>query len=412
MRDKPGNILLAFCAIEIISCSLFLHWGWREAASITYFIGGLGVAITPVIAGNKAPAALEGYKVSYWYYYLFIATITYCFGYFIYDSYNAILGSKLDIHYADMLVVIDELSGRFVEGKQIYAPIDHLWQGFQPKYLPMMWLPFVPAKWANIDIRWTTVVFLIIGVSASLIAFKRRKLTIYTIGVCTLLSLMFWYLIIRDHNFTILTQEGVIVCFYLLLGYAIFNKNYYLQGLMLAVCVLSRYSFTFWLPMYFIFVFILQSRKDALKMLATFALSVLFILFFSGAYKELDTFLSLQGNYLAKISKPENVIKFDKVIRYSLGLSKFWEYKNLKYLHYLTLACSVLVPFLFLALAWFKRNTWNLAFFGICSLKLTLVFFFNLLPLPYLYLFYTSSFFSLVILHRYLNRHLQPSGRF
>ena len=67
----------------------------------------------------------------------------------------------------------------------------------------------------------------------------------------------------------------------------------------------------------------------------------------------------------------------------------------------LTFLTTLGAPLLCLLLFWRFRDRMNAAFFGIATLKITLVLFFNLLIIPVPNIFYTSGFLSLAILAFY-----------
>jgi len=80
------------------------------------------------------------------------------------------------------------------------------------------------------------------------------------------------------------------------------------------------------------------------------------------------------------------------------------DYENLLSLHKVFLLVIFLIPVFCYFLYYKFKEKMNVSFFGICSLKLTLVFFYSLMVIPVKYLFYTSTFFSIIILFFYLNQ--------
>ncbi len=397
--------LYIFAGTEIIAFTLFMTWGWKVAATIVYFLAGIGVAILPILFRPNSNISLFKARNKRWFW-MFLALFVIAAVYYVANIHPHLLVSKISIKYADMLPVIDVLSTRFINDQPIYAPIPEVWNNFQPKYLPMMWLAFVPGQTLGTDLRWTTIVFTLIGLFATLKLYRSNKITPASLFTGGLIFLLFAYIIHVDIHFFLLTQEGVILTYYLFLGLSLLTRNYYLQGIAIAVCLLSRYSFSFWIPMYGLFVLLVFGIKPFIKLVGSSILTVGFIMFISDAYKEIDVFLSLQGNYLRKINDPANKSKMYPMIVNSLGIAKFFGFSDLYKLHYSMLVMSIATPFTIGFLTWIKKNKWNLQFFGICSLKLSLVVFFNTLPLPFLYLFYSSTFLTFIVLHYYANSHL------
>src|SRR6185437_3006803 len=65
----------------------------------------------------------------------------------------------IDITNADMLPIIKVMGDRFIAGQHshIYDTIPWIWHGTRPIYLPAMWLPYVPAIFLGIDMRWVAI---------------------------------------------------------------------------------------------------------------------------------------------------------------------------------------------------------------------------------------------------------------
>jgi hypothetical protein len=83
-----------------------------------------------------------------------------------------------------------------------------------------------------------------------------------------------------------------------------------------------------------------------------------------------------------------------------LGWAKFFGPENIATQHALLVGLSLTVPSIFMMGCWFlnrggqRINQDHLPF---AALKLTLVVFYTLVDVPYLYLFYTGSFVSLFL---------------
>src|SRR5450755_3109901 len=71
----------------------------------------------------------------------------------------------LDPDFADMLPVMKVMNERFLHGdwKQVYDPIPEIWNGVRPIYMPAMWLPYLPSIALKVDMRWVTVVAVLLS---------------------------------------------------------------------------------------------------------------------------------------------------------------------------------------------------------------------------------------------------------
>lgn len=52
--------------------------------------------------------------------------------------------SPLSYTDADMIPIMQVMSQRFLQGEwsMVYQPVQEIWNGIQPVYLPAMWMPF------------------------------------------------------------------------------------------------------------------------------------------------------------------------------------------------------------------------------------------------------------------------------
>src|ERR1700724_3026404 len=83
----------------------------------------------------------------------------------------------MDPDYADMLPIIKVMNERFLHGdwKHVYDSIPEIWNGIRPIYLPAMWLPYAPAIALQVDIRWVTVVTVLLSFFIILFLIRIRK---------------------------------------------------------------------------------------------------------------------------------------------------------------------------------------------------------------------------------------------
>jgi len=306
--------------------------------------------------------------------------------------------APLDYHEGDMLPIIKIMSQRFLNGnwRHVYDIIPEIWGGMQPIYLPAMWLPFSLPVLLGIDLRWMTVLVLFI-VSALFIwrIQMQHKKAPYLFFAAFLL--IWWLLSAENSGLIPYTEEGVVIGFYSLLAIALTKKNAWLIGFATALCILSRYAIVGWLPAMIIYFTINKNYKKLLQfcLIGLVCFAVLVLSPFGW-----QTFLKLA-------SIPSQYIGFTGrvwhdapiVFKQSLGWAKFFGPKNIATQHYLLLVMSLFFPMLFMmiALSLQKKLTLTNHHLPFATLKITLVIFYTLVDVPYLYLFYTGSFVSLFL---------------
>jgi hypothetical protein len=396
--NHPGKfrkaLLIAF-AVETLSSTwcLKLH-GWTPVFSILYLLSGVAVATTLVRlpelrlpAAGKSPwrnpaiqrsAILIGLTA--------LALYSWCLYWF--DEL------PIDITNADMLPIIKVMAERFLAGQHshVYDPIPTIWHGAQPIYLPAMWLPYVPAIAMGIDMRWIAIVGLLFAFGAFIVLFKPdRSRAAFLLGV--LAFLLFWW-IVADNTPGIVSvsEEGVVIGYYVLLVLALVSGKPWLTGIAISLCMLSRYALVGWVPAYVIWL-ILEKRTKQLSIISLtgilcfvliFLVPVGWVTFKRLAYLPHD-YISFAGRVWK--DSPD-------VFSTAPGLAWFFGRTGTAILHGLLIFLTFTLPMAFTVAAVRRRR----ANIPLAALKLSLVVFYCFIDVPYLYLFYTSSLVSLVIL--------------
>lgn len=388
--------LIIAVLIEAYAHSILLYNYDKTSTSIIYVIAGVFVAVLPLFC---QPRQIQfGSSIVT---YLMWAGLLLIF-YLIVHPYASLLASHpLDYKTADMLPIMEVMASRFISGGHAYDKIQEIWQGIQPIYLPAMWLPFVVSTLLDIDPRWITLSAIILGILAVIRIWDLGARP--CIGLIVLLP-VYWMItsfLERDISYLLLTQEGVVIGYYLFFGYALTRNNPYLIGFSGALCLMSRFSLIFWLIAFGCYLLFSKDFKYFIKAAVTCLVTTGALLIVTGAIFHLDIFLGLQRTYLHAI-RPSNDWKYSGMIENGLGFARFWGYEGLKQLHCIFLLANILIPILvFGAFLLFRKNI-SRPILALGTLKLSLVLFYNLLIIPAGYLFYTSTAFSLVILYYWL----------
>ncbi len=391
------NLLLLSFAAETFFASYGLLLG-KEAsvASILYFVAGLGLAFSLLFLPearldlrSKSESGTIWIKSGLTAGMLFLAYIT---SRYWFDRI------PIDPDYADMLPMINVMNERFLNGhwKQVYDPIVEIWNGKRPVYLPAMWLPYSGALLLKLDMRWVTVLALLLSFGGFLFILRIRKNTFYPYLLMAVAGMLFWWIFSRDdvHGVISLSEEGPVILYYVLLCIAIVSGNVYFIAIAASLCLLSRYSMIGWVIPYLLF---LISRKNY-KKLTTFSLTgiLFFLLFFLFPFGMVPVrqLFHLPSTYVSFASRvwadtPE-------VFSLNLGFAKFFGPYRTALLHETLLLCSFGVPILFMLICLLQKKR-SLNNINLATLKLSLIMFYQFIDVPYGYLFYTSSFVSLVI---------------
>jgi hypothetical protein len=395
LSDKMRKTLLLAFAVETLSSTwcLKIH-GWTPLFSVLYLLSGLAIATTLLrLPELRLPALVKrpwtsasmqrnvivvGLTA--------LALYSWCLYWF--DEL------PIDITNADMLPIIKVMCERFLAGQHshVYDPIPSIWHGAQPIYLPAMWLPFAPAVYLGMDMRWTAIAGLLFAFGAFIFLYRRSngQLSFY-LGV--LAFLLFWW-IVADNTPGIVSvsEEGVVIGYYVLLVLALVSGKPWLTGIAISLCMLSRYALVGWIPAYILWL-VLEKRTKQLSVISLTGV-LCFVLIF---------LVPVGGvTFIRLLHLPQDYIAFagrvwkDSPDTFSTapGLAWFFGRNGTAILHGLLIFFSFTLPIAFTVYA-VRRGLRNVP---VAGLKLGLVVFYCFIDVPYLYLFYTSSFVSLIIL--------------
>lgn len=373
------------------------------SSSVVYALAGLAICILPLISAIRPESSFALEK------YIPVTLLLLITGFLVY--YVVWLAPifktwPVDKHMADMLPSILAACRRFLHGRTIYGPAPEVWPKSIIPYLPAMWIPFVPSEIFGYDARWTTVASVFIGIFIALLpALKKRRAMLTAPSLVGGIALFFFlnYLLIKDLGFWTMTEEGLVAGLYLLLAFALLRNNYWWIGVAITCCLLSRYTFLFWLPAYFTYVFFAKRRGDFWKLFLSTGIlvSLIFILPFfiwDPAY-----FLHIPVTYF-HADKFWADWRLNEHHYYCVGFYKFFTVDQTGLMFKLEIITSFLSPaLLILAANWLaKKYAVNERYIAFGSLKMCLLFFYGFLQMPYTYLFITPTIISYVVLFDYL----------
>jgi hypothetical protein len=323
----------------------------------------------------------------------------------------------VDLKHSDIIPLLQKMVSNFLQGKEVYKNFNDFGYDLFPTYLPAQWMPFLIAeKWKN-DYRMTATIILLSALS----------LVFYKIIQSNLIFFQKLFLILLICGFidTFLLSDGFTVAVsieQMIMGYYIFlctilatSTNPFLRGAALALCLLSRFSFLFWLPMYLFCVFLSEGKKPFLKIIGTISMAVL-ILYVPHLFQDPYIFLKAQTAYSgaavgewSRADAPPHLVN-------GLGLATHFKFllggateAKIKILQITNVLLSVGVSGL-LAL-FFAKNRFqlNIPIFNIASLKMLMTIFYALVQVPYSYLFYVPIGITLVLIFAVFNSTTQSN---
>jgi hypothetical protein len=407
---KTKNILAAAFIVETfcITYALSLN-AWMPFISILYFICGIVISILILLLPEAKQYFFVKEKTHYFPTLSLRIVITIIMAVqAVYFTAKWVEDAPIDFHDADMLPVIHVMAGRFVAGNfsHIYDIIPDIWNGMRPVYLPAMWLPFSVSVIGNFDMRWVTCALLIASFTIFIFIFHpshQKKVSPYILGAAFML---FWWLSTSENNGLIpYTEEGIVIFYYVLLTVSLLNRNILLIAITTTLCALSRYSFIGWVLPFGVILIYEKKINKFYKWAATIFVLGLLMTVIPFGWKPFYNLLSLPGQYVDFAARVWH--DGPHVFYQNPGMAKFFGPHNIRLQHKLLISLSFAVPLLFVMIAFWLRDVkkYNIHNVFLATFKLSLVIFYNFIDVPYLYLFYTSSFVSLIIVGYFVSRY-------
>lgn len=388
--------------VEALSHTFGLRYGNKNFMAILYLLAGLGIGILPILQQGASVRLVQPttIKVSFsarWLMFIMLALAM------VFTGMQIMSAQALDYTFADMLPIIQIMGERWLAGEEVYAIIPEIWDGMQPIYLPILWLAYVPAIIADIDIRWVNIAALLLSTALALDLFNRRSWPVWQLMVLLPLLGILIYVFGVYSTFITISEEPIVLAAYMLLGYALWKDKIWWIGIAIVACLLSRYALIFWLICWWGYYWWQGNRRQAWRLaIGGGVLGILVMIASQGIY-QLELFYSLKDAYLDSFT-PDLAWRTQNTVAKNVGMARFVPFDYLLGMHRLLFWGSILLPVGLYA--WYHfgtRHKIQVSLFALCSLKLCLVFFFNVNPLPYSYLFYTSTFLSLIVFNAYLN---------
>lgn len=392
-------VIETFCVTYALKFPSFI-----ATATVLYFLSGIAIAVllllqpqVSVSPGIRNKISLiSGYR-------LLLMSIMAVMMFHFATSWMA--DDPIVVKDADMLPVIKAMSQRFLHGhwRHVYDIIPEIWGGMTPIYLPAMWLPFSVPEALNIDVRWTTVIALFFSFAVFLAFFKPYKKEGLLFAL-TAFTLFWWLFTDETPGLVPYTEEGVVIAYYVLLVLALLSGNYWFIGLAISLCALSRYSFAGWLPAFLVYLLLQKKVKKIGQLIVVGVACLVCLLLLPFGFEVVTNTLQLPSAYISFAARVWN--DDPEIFPKILGFSKFFGPDRIALQHHLLLLLSFSLPMVFVLVCWWlkEKKSKNISNVPLASLKLTLVIFYCFIDVPYQYLFYTSSFVSLIAIVFFLRR--------
>ena len=326
-----------------------------------------------------------------------------------------IIKNPIVVTQSDIIPFINEVFvNRFMDNEIVYAPYTGFNYGtFTPGYLPLHWFPFVICKYLNIKFQWIVVIiFLIACAIYTVVLYNNIKNKFWLIINCILPFILLFSIYLKNTRTSVQSIEVMILGYYLILTISLFSKNVLIKSLGLILPLLSRYSFLFWLPIYF---YNLLRKSFKTFLLVSIILSIMILLFFIVPFvlPIPEMLKSFNANYTTSILGEWKGQSWqaptDRPFQLFQGLgfaSWFYQFGNGSLLDRIMLnknilfIMSILSSFAIIVLQPKIRKVIGANMFSLLTLKFMLTIFYAFIMIPYDYLNWLPLIVSVVILSR------------
>ncbi|MEO1626718.1 MAG: hypothetical protein AAFV25_16305, partial [Bacteroidota bacterium] len=162
-----------------------------------------------------------------------------------------------DPNASDILPSLELYVRRWLGGEVVYKAMDFGGWTVNPTYFPLLWMPYAISELLQIDYRWTSygVFILAIILYNAVLLRQRRPLPEILLKSAIPFFLLQYFLDFRPKVF-IFSVELLPVGFYLILTLTTWHRKNWVMAIGILLCLLSRYAFTFWLPVYLLILWI------------------------------------------------------------------------------------------------------------------------------------------------------------
>lgn len=438
MKQKaPLILILILIFIEIYISTIKLKYFGGHKTPIIYLATGIGIGLLLLKYGKykSLPKTITQSHITQYprpiFNLLNIGTIVIGLTLIIYEAIQQyaslpIYHEGIDRVGSDVIPQIMLFVKRFLNGTFPYLPMPFPEMKYVliPTYLPLQWMPYIPAEIFGFDYRFVALTICIISICIYLFYSYKAFLPPILKYIIILLPIFYLYqYTISNASGIKITVENNVASYYLLLGIALFRKHIWGIGLMLLACILSRYSLVLWLPLLGILGWHYLEKKAFYKVVIIVLVGVLVLY---GPYFLIDPLLFKKGyEYYATASINEWTIqtwqepdqKYPFHFNFGLGFAHYvYEYINgtvqykIAFYQKLHIILCILTTSLLGIFSWRNRKYFDFSVLSIATLKIYLSVFYSFVVIPYSYLYVLPNLFSFAVLITLVYLYHQPSN--
>ena len=401
---------MLLCFIELLLFTKYRNFFAEFMSPVLIFLIGLAIGIIPLSFSNKQdrqlPISTSTNKP--WQITVFIGVIV--LGFFSINTLcrQVIKSYPIDPKISDIIPLLQVMVHRAENFWYPYRTFSDFGYELFPTYLPLQWAPFIIADKLHFDYRYLASAILFLSLTFLFVKIiKADSLSFLEKLSLIILPLFGVYAFIYYDKIVIgVSIEQMIMGYYIILATVLVTqKNIYLRSGAVVLCLLSRFSLLFWVPLFLYSVYIFEGRKKLKQSFLFLFLSVLLIYVLPFILKDPYVFLKSQKAYTlaalgewGRIPSP-HLSNGLGLANYFLNFIKGDNLVKLRVLQFTMFGLSTVSIFILAIYLNRKKEKLNSQIFNVSSLKILLTIFYGFIQVPYSYLYLVPLGLSFVVLY-------------
>ena len=347
---------------------------------------------------------------------IFIVILFFSIGTFFVGNYYAYIHSKyvVEIGYgSDIIPALQLYVRRFLAGELVYAPMQIEGYIVYPNYFSMAWLPYCFSELLNIDYRWTAYIVFLIPIFIYLLQMAWSPIHPFELAIKTLIPFaMLYSLMLYGNDIFGYSVELMLIGLYLLLALSLMHRSTFIMAAGIVIVLLSRYSFSFWLPVYLLIIWMERGFKDVFKvsLWVLFGILVLYVIpFLSKDWESMSRGFAYYNQFiedswtifLNDAEKPFMLLTGYSMAIYIFDFLDGELIQRLNIARFFQIAISLLTAVLVFLNYYRNRNKGlNVKIYLLITLTLYLFVFYGFFMTPFRYLYHLPLLLCIPILYQ------------
>jgi hypothetical protein len=327
---------------------------------------------------------------------------------------NIMEAFPVDASSSDIIPSLEMYVRRLLAGEVVYRPLPFDGYEVDPTYYPLLWGPYIFSEILNIDYRWTAYGVFLLALFWYQYRLVRQNIHTAELVIKMLIPFLWIFLFTQSKPGTFgLAVELLPIGFYLFLGLTIFHQRPWVMALGILLCLLSRYAFTFWLPMYMLILWFERGFKTVFRTSLWVAGGVLLLYIIPFLSKDW-TIISKGLEYYKKTAvgqwqtqpwqapgaAPHHLSNGLSMAMYFYDYEEYTVEDRLTYNRKVHLAvCTAAALFILFGYFFFRKGGMDPRFYLLAALKIYLVLFYGFFYVPFGYLFQLPLFMSIPLVY-------------